>query len=101
MHENRETLEAPLPVEAGLGRTGKACAVARHVRLQGVTRSHSTCETGEQRRLDGGSGVRGEKGTGQGERHSNCTRTGRRAGEAWNRMVGRTGERSSGDPLGR
>ncbi len=41
-HENRETLEAPLPVSTGKGRTGKAFAVARHVRLQGVGRSHST-----------------------------------------------------------
>ena len=28
MHENRETLEAPLPVSTGKGRTGKAFAVS-------------------------------------------------------------------------
>ena len=74
MHENRETLETPLPVAAGKGRTGKAFAVARHARLQGVGRSHSTDEAGEQSRPEGGGGVRGGKGTDQGKRHSNLTR---------------------------
>ncbi len=90
MHDNRETLEAPLPVVTGKGRTGKAFAVARHVRLQGVGRSHSTCEAGEQSRREGGGGVRGGKGTDQGERRSNPTRTGHSAGNAWNRLERRT-----------
>ena len=90
MHENRETLEAPLPVVTGKGRTGKAFAVARHVRLQGVARSNSTHEAGEQSRPEGGGGVRGGKGIDQGKRHSNPTRAGHRAGEARHRITGRT-----------
>ena len=41
---------------------------AGHARCQGVGRSHSTEEAGEQSRPDGGGGVRGGKGIDQGER---------------------------------
>jgi hypothetical protein len=72
MRENRETLEPPTRGTAHRvvgcgGRSGKADAVARHERLQGVARSHSTDEAGEQDRPDGGGGVCGGKGIGQGE----------------------------------
>ena len=60
-----------------------------HARFQGVGRSHSTREAGEQSRSAGG-GVRGGKGTDQGERPTDLTRAGHSAGKAWHRMVGRT-----------
>jgi len=85
---NRETQEIPTSL-VHAGRSGKAGAVARHARLQGVGRSHSTKEASEQSRTTGG-GVRRGKGTDQGERHSNLTRAGHSAGEAWHGMVGRT-----------
>ena len=90
MHGNRETLEAPLPVwRQGTVREG-LLPYAGHARFQGVGRSHSTEEAGEQSRPEGGGGVRGGKGIDQGKRHSNLTRAGLRAGEAWNGIVGRT-----------
>jgi hypothetical protein len=64
-------------------------------RFQGVGRSHSTEEAGEQSRPDHaphgarGSGVRGGKGIDQGKRHSNLTRAGRRVGEAWHGIPSR------------
>ena len=78
MHGNRETLEIPTLL-VHVGRSGKAHAVARRVRLQGVGRFHSTKEAGEQSRLIG-RGVRGGKGIDQGKRLTNPTRTGHSAG---------------------
>jgi hypothetical protein len=78
---NRETLETPTS-RGGVGRSGKACAVARHARLQGVGRSHSTEEAGEQGRPEGGSGVRGGKGIDQGKHPANPTRAGHSAGKS-------------------
>ena len=81
MHENRETWRLPYRFRPARDGRGKAFAVARHVRLQGVGRSHSTDEAGEQSRPNGGGGgVRGGKGTDQGKRHSNLTRAGHRSG---------------------
>ena len=42
----------------------------RHVRSWEVRQSRSTCEAGEQSRTDNGCGVRGGKGTDQGERQT-------------------------------
>ena len=66
-HGNRETLEIPSPRTAGT--VGEGDAVVRHVRLQGVGRSRSTWEAGEQSRNSGG-GVRGGKGIDQGKSQS-------------------------------
>src|SRR5208283_2533622 len=52
-----------------------------HARFQGVGRSHSTEEAGEQSRPEGGGGVRGGKGIDQGERYASLTRCGLRAAE--------------------
>ena len=98
MRENRETLETPTPsitrrAMNDMGRSGKACAVARHVRLQGVGRFHSTCEGGEQGRLVGGCGVSGGKGIDQGKLTSKpySLRTQRRR----KRGIGRRGARAA------
>ena len=89
LHGNRETLEIPLP--QGRGRFAKALPYGGHARFQGVGRSHSTEEAGEQSRPEGGGGVRGGKGIDQGERYSNLTRAGHSAGKAWHRIEQRTG----------
>ena len=97
MHGNRETLEIPTSL-VDAGRSGKACAVARHERLQGVGRSHSTKEAGEQSWETGG-GVRGGKGADQGKRSVNLTRAGHSAGNAWHRVAGRTSSGKAEFPL--
>ena len=60
-----------------------------HARFQGVGRSHSTEEAGEQRWTVIG-GVRGGKGIDQGKRRTDLTRAGRRAGQAWHGIARRT-----------
>ncbi|MGA2257324.1 MAG: hypothetical protein ABSG53_21925 [Thermoguttaceae bacterium] len=50
LHGNRETLETPAP--QGTGRSEKALPYGGHARFQGVGRSHSTREAGEQTRAD-------------------------------------------------
>ena len=49
MHGNRETLETPAPQGAGTVRKG-ILPYGGHARFQGVGRSHSTREAGEQSR---------------------------------------------------
>ena len=90
MHGNRETLEAPLP-DGGRGRSEKACCRTTDMYVSRESDGPIVPEeAGEQSRPEGGGGVRGGKGIDQGKRHSNLTRTGHRAGEAWNGIVGRT-----------
>ena len=62
MHGNRETLETPAPHRRGTVRKG-IMPHTGHARFQGVGRSHSTREAGEQCWPEGGGGVRGGKGT--------------------------------------
>jgi hypothetical protein len=78
--ENRETPKTPSAVLRP--RTGGAGVkpYVPHARFRGVGRFGSTCEADEQDRPEGGGGVRGRKGIGQGERSTNLTRAGRSAG---------------------
>ncbi len=63
-----------------IGTAGKRLRrYSRHARSWEVRWSHSTCEADEQNRNPGG-GVRGGKGTTQGESRTGCARTGHRAG---------------------
>ena len=78
LHGNRETLETPSPLRRGTVRKG-TLPYSGHARFQGVGRSHSTEEAGEQGRPEGGCGVRGGKGTDQGKRHASLTRGGHSA----------------------
>src|SRR5208283_3245938 len=80
LHGNRETLETPAP--QGAGRSAKALPHGGHARFQGVGRSHSTKEAGEQSQPKGGGGVRGGKGIDQGKRNASLTRCGHRAAES-------------------
>ena len=83
LHGNRETLETPTLERSGTVRKGPRPNVG-HARFQGVGRSHSTREAGEQSRAHGGGGVRGGKGIDQGKRHTNLTRAGHsRESVAW------------------
>ena len=80
LHGNRETLETPPP--QGAGRSAKALPYGGHARFQGVGRSHSTREAGEQSWPRGGGGVRGGKGADQGKRCASLTRCGHSAAES-------------------
>ena len=90
LHGNRETLETPSRDDRG-GRSEKAQC---HTSDMHVSRESDGPivpeETGEQGRPEGGCGVRGGKGIDQGKRHTNLTRAGLSAGEAWHGIVRRT-----------
>ena len=94
MHGNRETLEAPLP-DGGGGRSEKALCrttdmyVSRESDGPIVPKKRAN-KAGPKLPGARGGGVCGGKGIDQGKRHSNLTRAGHRAGEAWHGIVGRT-----------